>query len=935
VNAVYGFTMLLLKVLKDMKPSHMAVTFDRRAPTFRHQMYKEYKATRVKQPQELYDQLTRIKEVVANFNIPIFELDGYEADDIIATICDKKSIDNPETLSIILTGDMDTLQLVDDNTNVLALKKGITDTILYDEKAVETRYGLAPKQMIDFKALRGDPSDNIPGIRGIGEKTAAEIIKNFGSLENLYTEVEKESKKAAKIKERYLKLIKEQKDQAFMSKKLVELDHHVPINFDLNECRIKNFDREKMARLFQELGFKSLLNRLPENKSQGNLFGQALPLTKGESEGVDTSNNEGPALRSPAGQGEGEGAGGAGISIPEKIKSYGLKYKHIDTEEKFEKFYAELKKQSGFAVDTETTGLDPFRVKLLGISFSWQEKYGYYLDLTPKANSKWLDKLKIILEDKKIEKYGHNMKYDMAVLASAGVNLQPASFDTILASYLLNPGSRAHKLDDITFAEFGYEKIHIENLIGKGKKQISMADVPVENLALYSSEDADFAYRLVNFFEPKLRQENLLDLFHQIEMPLIPVLVEMEKNGIKIDVKFLAKLKKELNAKREKAENKIYELAGVTFNVNSPKQLKEVLFQKLQLPTAGIGKTKTGISTAAGELEKLQGKHPIIDFIFEQRELAKLISTYVEALPELVNPKTDRVHTSYNQTVTATGRLSSSDPNLQNIPAKTELGQQIRKAFIAEKGYKLIAADYSQIELRVVASLANDQKMMDAFISGEDIHTKTASEVWGVPADKVTPEMRRSAKTINFGVTYGMGARGLSQSAGISYDEAAQFIEKYFDLYNGVSTFLEETVRKAREQGYVETLFGRKRYLPEIVSGVPQVRNAAERMAINMPVQGTAADILKIAMIRLNTRIAREYNTNPAMKAGTSKNSNTTPAVRMLLQVHDELVFEVREDLIGEASKMIREEMEGVDKLKLPIKVEIEVGDNWGEMEEI
>jgi DNA polymerase-1 len=892
VNAVYGFTMVLLKVIKDLKPTHLAVTFDRRAPTFRHKMYKEYKATRIKQPQELYDQIPKIKEILTTFDIPIYEKDGYEADDIIATICDQKSIDNPETLSVILTGDLDALQLVDGNTEVLTLKKGVTDTFTYDERAVRERFSLAPKQLIDLKALRGDPSDNIPGIHGIGEKTAIEIIKEFGSIEDLYQAVDKNSPKLKKIKDRYLNLIKDQRKMAFLSKKLVTLDHNSPIDFELGKSKLKPYDREKMVKLFQELGFKSLLNKLPAISGQESLFGEGgaeknnplTPFTKGE------------------------------------LKRDGFKYELIDTEKKFDKFYAELKKQSGFAIDTETTGLNPFRVELLGISFSWHEEEAYYLSLWPKTNREWIEKLKPILENEKVEKYGHNMKYDMAVLESVEINLRPASFDTMIASYLLNPGTRAHKIDDLAFAEFGHEKIHIKDLIGKGKDQINMAEVPVERVSDYSCEDADFTYRLFNRFEPELRKNNLLKLFYEIEMPLVPVLEAMERNGVKIDTKFLNKIKKQALTRKNKIEKEIIELAGVDFNINSPKQLKTVLFEKLKIPTAGIGKTKTGISTAAGELEKLRGKHPIIDLILEQRELAKLISTYIEALPELVDPKTGRVHTSYNQTITATGRLSSSEPNLQNIPIRTDLGNEIRKAFIAEPGYKLIAADYSQIELRVVASLANDQKMIGAFISGEDIHTKTASEIWGVSPDKVTPEMRRAAKTINFGVTYGMGPRGLAQSAGISYEEATEFIRKYFDLYDGVSNFLAETVQKAHEQGYVETLFGRRRYLPEITSGMPQVRNAAERMAINMPVQGTAADLMKLAMIRLGEKLGKKY-----------KNDE----IKMTMQVHDELVFEVKEDLIREAAKIIREEMENVYKLKAPIVVEIEAGDNWGELENL
>lgn len=869
VNAVYGFTSILLKLYPDLKPDFIAVAFDRREPTFRKEAYAAYKAQRKKQPEELYDQLEIVKDLLEAFNVQIYEKAGYEADDIIATLAER--VDDADVETVIVTGDLDALQLVDDNTKVCALHKGVSETIIYDKKAVKRKYnGLGPEQMIDFKALRGDPSDNIPGVPGIGEKTAIDLLNKFKTLENIYEQMKKGSKKIEELKPRIIKLLKENKQAALESKDLVKLVKNVDIDFSLENCRLRAFDRQRIFEMFQELQFKTLMNRLAKIE---------LPEEK----------------------------------LEKDIKKEKVDYELIDDDEKFFKFLTELKKREIFAFDTETDVLDPFFSRLLGISFSWKAKRAYYVLAKPK----WLKQLKPIFENAEKKKIGHNVKYDYEVIKESGIEIKGLHFDTMIASYLLNPGTRGHNLNDLAFKELGHQMIPIEDLIGSGKKQMPLSKVDHKKVSEYSCEDADITFRLYEIFNEKLKENKLFELFENIEIPLISVLAEMERNGVLLDLDYLKKLSKEISDKLSRAKQKIYKLAGEEFNINSPKQLKKILFEKLNLPIAGLKKTKTGISTAAGELDKLLGKHPIIDLIIEHRELAKLKSTYIDALPGLVGAD-NRIHTSFNQAVTATGRLSSSDPNLQNIPIRTKLGQKIRKAFIADPGYKIISADYSQVELRVVACLAKDKKMIKIFEQGKDIHTATAAEIHDVKMDEVTKEMRRKAKTINFGVLYGMGPYGLSQRTGVPMDEAKDFIDKYFAKFSGVQKYIEEIKEFALKKGYVKTMFGRKRYLPEVNSGVPQIRAAAEREAINMPVQGTAADLIKMAMIEVHKELKK-----------------VSPRSKMLLQVHDELVFEVLEKELEKAVKLIDEKMEKVYKFCVPLKVDIEVGDNWRDLEKL
>ncbi|OGY52584.1 MAG: DNA polymerase I, partial [Candidatus Buchananbacteria bacterium RIFCSPHIGHO2_02_FULL_45_11b] len=830
VNAVYGFTMILLRVLKDLKPDYLAVTFDLAAPTFRHKEYKEYKAQRVKQADELYAQFPRIKEVTRAFNIPVYEKEGFEADDVIATLVCDPAVEKIQ--SVIVTGDLDTLQLVDENTEVYTMHKGLSDTITYGIAEVKKRFdGLTPAQMVDYKALRGDPSDNIPGVKGIGEKGAITLLKDFKTLENLYQHLDSE-----KIAERYKKLLKEHEKDALFSKKLSRLVKDAPIDFKLADAKITGYDLGKVVSLFQELEFKSLIAKLPHGKTAEPAEAPAKGVRQA---GFDFSSPKAP-----------------------HAKEKGARYKLIKTGEDFKKFLKELKEQKLFAFDTETSGLDPFASELLGISFCWENGRAFYLPVpsrtggpidinAPKArhpaSPSWLEEIKPIFADKTVKKAGHNIKFDLESLSTAGLEVRGVSFDSMVASYLINPGSRQHNLDGLAFTELGYQMQPIEDLIGKGKSQISLKEVPVEKVADYSCEDADFTWRLIKPLTKQLEEKNNLGLLEKIEMPLIPVLAEIEKNGILINPDFLRKMGKLVNVQIKKLEEKIYRLAKTKFNIASPLQLKEILFEKLKISTAGLGRTKTGISTAAGELEKLKGQHEIIDYIMEYRELAKLKSTYLDALPKLTD-KEGRIHTSFNQTVTSTGRLSSSEPNLQNIPIRTELGQKIRQAFIAPKGFSLISADYSQIELRIIASLADDKKMIASFANNEDIHVRTASEINEVPLDKVTKEMRYAAKAINFGIIYGQGPHGLAQAAGISYGQAHDFIDKYFEIHSDIYDYLEKTKDLAHETGFVETFFGRRRYLPEINSTIQPIRASAERMAVNHPIQGTAADLIKLAM---------------------------------------------------------------------------------------
>lgn len=895
VGAVYGFTMILLRAIKDLKPTHIACSFDLAGPTFRHEQYAEYKATRVKADQELYDQFPRVKEVVRALNIPIYEKEGFEADDVLGTLAHELCLQNNHSCDVmIVTGDMDTLQLVNDCVKVYTLKKGISDTAIYDVKAVRERYELDPSQMVDYKALRGDPSDNIKGVKGIGEKGAIDILKAFKNIENLYKHIRAGSV-GDKMKPRVLQLLTEQEESARQSYFLATIVKDVPLQVSIPTYEFTSAHLAHVVALFKDLEFRTLLDKLPK---------QYGPASTDSSVEVDTA---------------------AEVHVgPEGVKqapeAFVQEYHLVDNAERLAPLLAELTDAAEFALDTETTSLSAVDAQLLGLAICVRPGTAYYvLNAVLQESSE----LKQILESDRV-KIGHNIKYDHVVLRGAGVSLGGEWFDTMIASYLLNAGTRQHGLDALAFTEFGYQMQPIEELIGKGKNQISMADVPAEKVSWYSCEDVDMTMRLKERFAPQLEQEKLSPVFRDIEMPLIPVLAGMEQAGILLDKKLLQALSGRAEIDILELEKEIHQLAGQEFNIASPKQLKEILFDKLGLSSEGNKKTKTGLSTAAGELEKMLGQHPIIEKIMQYRELTKLQSTYLLALPEMVNKKTGRIHTSYNQTIAATGRLSSTDPNLQNIPVKGDgLGSEIRKAFVAQKGYKLLSLDYSQIELRVVAHLSQDRAMMDVFRRGEDIHTSTAMGLFNVPAGEVTKDMRRHAKTVNFGILYGLSAFGLSyRMSELDLGNAKEYIEKYFATYPGVKAYIEQIKAEVKTNACVVNELGRKRKFPEIKSSQFFIRQAAERAAVNFPIQSLAADVIKVAMININVALS-------------TKHSALSTDCRMLLQVHDELVFEVKADKVDHYIQLIKPLMEEAIKLSVPVVCEAKVGDNWGEMEKV
>ena len=870
VGAVYGFALMLLKVINELKPTHYAIAFDMKAPTFRHRMFDQYKAQRPPTPDELVNQLGRVRQLVEAFHIPIFELEGYEADDLLGTLSQQASQQDIET--IIVTGDADTMQLVSPRVKVLYPKPrgSFSDTMLYDEAAVNQKYGVKPEQIADFKALVGDPSDNIPGVRGIGEKTAVKLIQQFGSVEQIYARIDEVAPA------RLQALLRENEAAARQSKELATIVTKTPVTLNLDHCQISHYDRRQVAELFRELEFVSLLPKLPQIERE-----EIVP--------VETKPPQGD-------------------------------YHIVNTIPALDELLNRLAAAKSFALDLETTGLDPMSVQLVGISLSPAPGESYYIpvghvglgEIGQLPLEQVIARVKPLLEDNTSAKLTHNGKYDMAVLAEYGINVKNLTFDTMLAAYLL--GEKSLGLKTLAFSKLAIEMTPITDLIGSGAKQIPMSQVEITCAASYACADADMTLRLAKMLEPELHQQGLWQLFSEVEMPLMPVLVRMERNGVALDTEMLRQMSHRLGEQLIKLETEIYNSVGHQFNINSPQQLSAVLFEELRLAPAR--KTKGGYSTGASVLEELFGVHPIIEFILDYRQLSKIKSTYIDALPNLINPRTKRVHTSFNQTRTATGRLSSSEPNLQNIPARGELAKEVRQAFIAPPGSYLLATDYSQIDLRVLAHLSQDRSLLDAFRRDEDIHRTTAAQVFGVEQSAVTPDMRRVAKTVNFGVIYGMSDYGLEQATGLSREEAANFIAAYFEKYPGVKQYLEATKEKARKEGYVQTLLGRRRSIPEINSSNRQVREAAERMAINMPVQGTSADIIKVAMINLDREMEKRQ-----LKS------------KMLLQVHDELIFEVpeaeREEMRQLASKLMSTALE----LSIPLKVDIKTGKNWGEME--
>lgn len=894
VNAVYGFTSFILRAFLELRPEFVVLTLDRAAPTFRHKEYSEYKATRTKAPDELYEQIPIVKEVAKVLDIPIFEKDGFEADDLIGTLA-KEAKTATDWHSIIITGDMDTLQLIDKHTSVYTMSRGFSNSALYGPDEVKARYGISPNQIVDYKALRGDTSDNIPGVKGIGDKGAVELLQNFKTLDGVYKAAEKDSKK---IKKRTKELLIADKEKAYLSQNLATIDCKVPIKINWDLFRLDSFNEKKAIKLFQELEFRSLLNKLKQVKN----LHQALTdneLTDKEIDKFKRNENQ-------------------------------KKYHLISTEKEFATFLKNLKKQPAFAVDTETDGLDPLNAKLLGLSFCWKNNEAYYLCLnahTPQHNDlfnyqqktptehAWLQQLKNILEDEKIKKYGHNLKFDWRVLKNNGVILRGIEFDTLIASYLLHPETRQHSLDRVSLRELQWEKISTEDLIGKGKNLISFAQVPAEKMTQYSGEDVDCVWQLQSLLLSQLKKQKLNKLFFKLEIPLLTVLAKMEERGINLDPKPLKVLSKKLEKRLDEISKKAYKLAGTEFNLNSPKQLQVVLFETLELDKQGLKKTKTGISTADDELKKLRDQHEIIPLIQEYRELSKIQNTYVLALPELINKKDGRIHSNFNQSVAATGRLSSNNPNLQNIPTRSQEGREIRKAFTAAKSYKLLSLDYSQIELRLAAHISQDKRMMAAFKNKEDIHTATAASINNVKLEEVSKKMRHEAKAINFGILYGQGPHGLSQGADISYTEARDFINRYLKVYPGIKKMMAKFIVDAEKHAYAETLFKRRRPLPELNSEMTMVRKAAERMAINMPIQGTAADMIKQAMLNIDAFL-----------------QDKEEEIQLLIQVHDELIFEVKADKLDEYKEILKKLMAEALPLSIPVIVKASWGNNWADL---
>lgn len=856
-NAIYGFVAMLRKLMEEQKPEHLAVCFDRKEPTFRHEKYKDYKAHRKPMPPELVAQIEPIKEFCRLSRMPVFEKAGYEADDLIGTLAVFGKKEGHQIF--IVTGDKDAFQLVDARTKIFQPHK---DNLVYDTEKVKERFsGLGPEKIVDILALMGDASDNIPGVPGIGEKTAIKLIQEFGSVEGLIQNLENLSS------EKQRQNIKENLEDLKMSRELATIDTKVPITIDWDALRVVEPDQAALTEYFKRYEFRGF-------------------------------------LKASAPQGEKEEAK--------------RRYQIVQTKTELKQFLGKIKKEKKISFDTETTSSDPILAELVGMSFSWEPFVAYYVPVASPAHEgpglpikEVLATLKTVLEDEKMQKYGQNIKYDQILMMRNGVQLGGVSFDTMIASYLIDPIKRNHNLDDISLEYLNVKKISTKSLIGEGKKQISMAEVPLEKIALYACEDADCVWRLVPILQKRLKELGLTELYQKTELPLSGVLACMEMNGVALDLGFLKKLSQKAAQEIEALRKDIFQEAGTEFNLDSPKQMADILFVQKKLPT--FKKTKTGYSTDASVLEKLALSYELPRKILEYRERSKLKSTYLDALPEMVNPKTHCVHTSYNQTTTDTGRLSSSEPNLQNIPVKTETGRLVRKAFIsrANKG-KILSADYSQIELRVLAHFSEDPNLTKAFEEDRDIHAFTATLLYGVKEKDVTRAMRNAAKTINFSILYGKTSYGLSQDLRISIQEADLFIKNYFDRYPKIKEFLDLQREKAKTEGFLTTLLGRRSYFPNIHASNVQLRQYAERAAINAPLQGSAADLIKIAMIAIQRQLDAEQ-----LKS------------LMIMQVHDELVFDVPEEEVKVLSSLVKKEMENVYKLKVPLKVDITAGATW------
>ncbi len=883
-SAVYGFLTQLLKILEDHKPDYIAVAFDSKEKTFRHDKYENYKSSREAMPEDMIPQLARVKQIIETLNMPIYILPKYEADDIIGTAVKKAEKKGLE--SFVITPDKDYNQLVTENVKIIRPGKTTDEIIIYDVKKVKDEFGFEPSQMIDYLALIGDKSDDIPGVAGIGPKTAIPLIQKYGSVENIYKHIEEIEKAGTKNK------LIDGKDNAILSKDLATIHCAVPLKFDFEEAKFSKPDFDKLRGIFIELEFKTLYSRLL------NIYGNGKDEIKDEE--IES----------------------------EEIETYDKKkanYKLILNVKDAKALAEKLKKTELFVFDTETNSLDYFTLIMAGASFATKAGEGYFIALNPPKNNNELFSIQVtgrldledfvkifkpVFENKKIKKVCQNGKFDIAVLRSQGINVENFYFDTMLASYIIDPDQK-HGMDELSQKYLKYKPIPLSELIGTKKDPSKIFDVDVNLLSSYAAEDADVTYRLYEILDKELNKNKLTKVAFDVEFPLAPVLEDMEREGVNLDEKALNMFSKDLQILLDNYTQNIYKAADEEFNINSPQQLQKILFDKLGLKTGK--KTKTGFSTDVRSLEALRGEHEIIELVIDYRQASKLKSTYADSLPNLINPQTGRVHTSFNQTAASTGRLSSNDPNLQNIPIRTEMGREIRKAFVPRnKDYVLISADYSQIELRILASICGDEGLTKAFRKGEDIHRSTAALVFMVKPEEVTPDMRRKAKEVNFGILYGIGPFGLKTRLGVTQTHAKEIIETYFNTFKRVKNYMDDSVLKAREKGFAETLLGRRRFLRNINSSNRVVRQFEERVAINMPIQGTAADMIKLAMIKIQNELKKRKT-----------------KTKMVLQVHDELLFDAHKDEVDELKPLIKELMENALPMKVPILIETGVGENW------
>lgn len=886
-SAILGFVNTLEEVLRKEQPTHIGIAFDPAGPTFRHEAYEAYKAQREETPETIRLSVPIIKDIIRAYRIPILEVSGFEADDVIGTLATEAGKKGISTF--MMTPDKDYAQLVSDKVFMYRPKYGDKEFEVLGAEEVKAKYSIdSPTQVIDMLGLMGDTADNIPGCPGVGEKTAQKLIQQFGSIENLL-EHTADLKGAIKTK------VENNREQIAFSKFLATIKTDVPIALDMEALKKEEPDMEALRKIFEELEFRTLLDRMlksdkpvpvKEGPVQGDLFGL---FAVNDTEETKYSNLK-------------------------RLEDMPYKYYLIDNEEETEKLLQKISTKKSFCIDTETTNIDPISAELVGISLSYTENEAYYIPIpSERAKAqKIVDKLKPLLENEQIGKIGQNMKYDMLVLGNYGAEIKGPLFDTMIAHYVLQPELR-HNMDYLAEIYLQYKTIHIEELIGpKGKNQKNMRDLSPMQIYKYACEDADVTLKLKKILEQELKENNQYELFSEIEMPLMPVLAYMERNGVRIDTEALKNTSAHFTARMEQIEKEIHELAGTAFNISSPKQVGEILFEKLKI-TDKAKKTKTGQYTTSEEvLESLRHKHPIVEKILDYRGLKKLLSTYIDALPQLIHPETGKIHTSFNQTVTATGRLSSSNPNLQNIPIRSEDGKEIRKAFIPEEGCEFFSADYSQIELRIMAHLSNDPHMIAAFCEGKDIHVATAAKIYKEDLESVTREQRSKAKTANFGIIYGISVFGLAERLNVDRKEAKELIDGYFENYPHVKEYMDQSIVAAREKGYIETIFKRKRFLPDINSRNAVVRGYAERNAINAPIQGSAADIIKVAMIRIFNRFRQEGIRS-----------------KMILQVHDELNFSVLPDEKEKVQHIIIEEMENAYKMKVPLQADCGWGKNW------